>query len=95
MARATLLLVVLLLAGCAGHAPLPEPAALEPLAAAPAVLAPASGEGEAIVAGFYALGFACLAVGAVVDVLLLPAYLATEERDLYFPCCKTMLDLAD
>lgn len=90
MARAALLLVVLLLAGCAGHAPLPEPTALEPMA----TLAPASGEGEAIVAGFYALGFACLAVGAVVDVLLLPAYLATEERDLFFPCCTTMLDLA-
>jgi hypothetical protein len=30
-----------------------------------------------------------------VDVLLLPAYLATEERELYFPCCKAMLDLAD
>lgn len=95
MTRVLLCVALLLLAGCAGHAPLPEPTSLEPLAAAPTALAPASGEGDAILVGIYALGAAVIAVGAVVDVLLLPAYLATEERELYFPCCKAMLDLAD
>ena len=85
MTRALLVCVVLLLAGCAGHAPLPESTTtLEPLAAAPASH---GGEVVGLVAVYALLGLGAAAV-FVVDLLLLPAYFASDEKGLFFPCCR-------
>lgn len=89
MTRALLLCVVLLLAGCAAQgcaaqAPIAEPTVLEPLAAAPAS---SGGDAVGTVAVYALLGLGALAV-FLVDVLLLPAYLASDEKGLWFPCCR-------
>jgi hypothetical protein len=88
MTRVLLCVALLLLAGCAGHAPLPEPTALEPLAAAPAALAPAGGEEAAGLFAVYAVLGLGVVVLFVVDLLLLPAYFASDEKGLYFPCMR-------
>ncbi len=86
MTRVLLCVALLLLAGCAGQAPPPE--ALEPLAAAPAALAPTGGEEAAGLFAVYAILGLGVVVLFVVDLLLLPAYLASDEKGLWFPCCR-------
>lgn len=91
IARMQVLLVLLVLGGCAAQPPGPE---LEPalLGAAPSGGLTPVMNGDAIVAGVYALGAAVLAVGFVVDLFLLP--FSAENPDLFFPCCRELLDLA-
>lgn len=86
-----LVLVLLAFGGCATQQPGPE---LEPalLAGPPAEGLTPTGDGSAIILGVYALGAAVLVAGFVVDLFLLP--FSADCPELFFPCCRELLDLA-
>ncbi len=95
IARLQVLIVLLALGGCAASSSSSSPeleATLVGATTPPGGLTPVF-NGDGLVAGFYALGAVVLAVGFLVDLVLLP--FSAEHPDLFFPCCKELLRLAD